>query len=555
MRLWCLHVDHCSFAATQPRADVDAAAIEDAPVENPEDPETAASGEGGIGAGVLALVGVSEDDETRVKRGGTTASALATAASEEIDDASATLGGSAVAVIPAPALAPTPAAGDLAAAVCQHLDSEVADIGSEVTDLDSPDREYVRAPVGWHLAVDLSARGHPVASRIRNLTRTHAAAASDWGVIGADGSITDADEVDVSTTFERFLDRRRGGALDGEGDDAARDAGLVAGETAMLTPAGALVRDLLGDHLDARLRAAGARQVGTLSASAGAAGPFEAAAPGADDLPASLYAMDGSGPAVWTAVGSYESALDTVETGVALLGRWLADATLDFVPVLTVPSDETISRERMQTLADLFDAPVLLERGGETATFGVELIVTDATGHPLATGRVRLLDAQGAGDAVSHVVHATLDDLERFTVALCHPAGTDRRLPTWLAPTQVRLLALDPSAHSARCQDLAAELADRGIRVDVDDRPLAVGERFERAAAAGVPYVAVVGDRERSGETIPVTDRGSRAERQWTVAALAAAVDGACDGYPRAESREPRLCSEQLFSAGDPGEE
>lgn len=547
MRLWCLHVDHCSFTATQPRADVDAGAVDGSPAESPESSDNAASSEGAIDEGVVAFVGVSEDDAAAVGRGETTASGLARAAGEEIEDTLSSLGESAVAVLPAPALAPTPAAGDLSAGVCRHLDCELQN--SDET------RECVRAPVGWHLAVDLSARGHPVASRVRDPTGTSSGAASTWQVIDADGSLIDADEAALSTPVERYLDRRRSGDLGDELDRGpARDAGLLAGETEpALTPAGTLVRELLGDHLDARLRAAGARPVGRVPPAT--AGPFAAGGPGADDLPASLYAMDGGGPAVWTAVGSREGALDAVETQVALLRRWLADAALDVVPVLTVPEGPEIPRERLRALAGPFESPVLLERAAETTAFGVELVVTNGTGQPLATGRVRLLDADGGGAAVSHVVHATLDDMERFTVALCHPTETDRLLPVWLAPSQVRLLPLEPSTHRGRCQDLAAKLADLGVRVDIDDRPLAVGERFERAAAAGTPYVAVVGDRELSGETISVTDRGARTERTWTVPELAATVDGTTDGYPRAALRGSRLCSERLFSTVDSDEE
>jgi hypothetical protein len=554
MRLWCLHVDGCEFTAEQPRPEVSPTDTDgESVVEDPDDQDTDAESEGAIDGGIVALVGVERRDETGVRRGDTTPAALARGASERIHEATTDLGESAIVVIPAPALASAPVEGPLPTTVFEHVDEEF-DVG---------EGEYLRAPVGWHLAVDLSARGHPYASRVHEVTGARAGApARDWQVI-ADGSVTSVAAADLSTAAGRYLDRRRSGDLAGEIDHRpAREAGLVGGEGdgAVLTPAGTLVRDLLREHLDDRLRAAGARPIATAPGRAShRGGPLDAVVESADDLPASLYAPDGAdderGPEMWTVVAEHAAALDALETQVALFGRWLADTGFDFVPVVTSPSAGEAATERARSIAGDIDRPTLLEQAGEESPLGVEMAVTDATGQPLATARSRLLAAEQIGDPEqsdddpAYVVHTSIDCLGRFVIALCGQSESDERLfPTWLAPAQVRFVPLDPATHLARCRELADALEMAGVRADIDDRRLAVGERFAAAEAAGVPYISLVGNSEQSGETLPVTDRQARTERGWTVEELAAAVTGAVDGYPSAERRQPRLLGERLFA-------
>jgi len=556
MRLWCLHVDDCEFAAEQPRPDVEAETLAESAPEDPDSPDNAASSEGAIESGVVALVGVEQRDETAPRAGDTTATRLAAAAHERIDETATDLGESAVVIIPSPALASTPASDKIPTKVFDQLDGK----------FEQGNREYLRAPVGWHLSVDLSARGHPYASRVHDVTGTRVGDASDWQVI-ADGSVTDADEADLPARDERYLDRRRNGDRDEKIDlTPAREAGLVADEDSTVTPAGTLVRDLLGERLDELFRATGARPVDTLRATVESASDTRQTPPfdpvdglSADDLPLSLYTMDGrrAGPETWTVVPDYAEGVDAVETQVALLRQWLADAGLEFVPAITVSDSVNESATGcLGSLAGAIGRPTLFERRVDGPPLTVEMAVIDSEGRTLGTARVRLKESRDAGNADAPrnadkprmTVHTTVDELDRFLVALC-ASDDDRRFPTWLAPAQARMVPLDPSAHLARSQAVADALADEGVRADVDDRSLPVSERIESAEAAGTPYFSLVGNSEVSGETIPVTDRRARSEREWTPAELAAAVTDATEGLPKKGGYQPQKLSERLFSS------
>jgi threonyl-tRNA synthetase len=76
--------------------------------------------------------------------------------------------------------------------------------------------------------------------------------------------------------------------------------------------------------------------------------------------------------------------------------------------------------------------------------------------------------------------------------------GEKPQWPTWLAPTQVRLLPVS-DAHV----DGAMRLADRiPYRVDVDDRDMKLGKKVREAEREWVPYTVVIGDKELSGSGI-----------------------------------------------------
>jgi threonyl-tRNA synthetase len=100
---------------------------------------------------------------------------------------------------------------------------------------------------------------------------------------------------------------------------------------------------------------------------------------------------------------------------------------------------------------------------------------------------------------------ALLGSLERFVgVLIEHTGGA---FPTWLAPVQVRVLPIADRHH-----DYAAEVAGRlrelGARVEVDDRKATTGNKIREGEVQKVPYLLIVGDRERDAGTVSVRRRG-----------------------------------------------
>ncbi len=96
--------------------------------------------------------------------------------------------------------------------------------------------------------------------------------------------------------------------------------------------------------------------------------------------------------------------------------------------------------------------------------------------------------------------------MERFVGGLIeHYAGA---FPLWLAPEQVRVLAItDEVLGSAEALD--AELRAAGLRSGLDRRSETLNYRIRDAETHKVPYMAVVGPREAAQGTVAVRRRGA----------------------------------------------
>ncbi len=94
--------------------------------------------------------------------------------------------------------------------------------------------------------------------------------------------------------------------------------------------------------------------------------------------------------------------------------------------------------------------------------------------------------------------------IERFIgVLIENYAGA---FPTWLAPVQVKLLPI-ADAHIEYAKEVQAKLADVGIRVELDDRNEKIGYKIREAQLQKIPYMLVLGDKEKEAGTVGVRSR------------------------------------------------
>ncbi|MCK5306683.1 MAG: threonine--tRNA ligase [Candidatus Omnitrophica bacterium] len=98
-----------------------------------------------------------------------------------------------------------------------------------------------------------------------------------------------------------------------------------------------------------------------------------------------------------------------------------------------------------------------------------------------------------------------LGSLERFIGILLE--HYDFALPVWLAPAQVRILAVTSRAEDYALS-LKAELRG-GLRVDVDPRNETLGSKIRRAQEEKIPYMCIVGDKEKEARKVSVRKRGN----------------------------------------------
>ncbi len=102
--------------------------------------------------------------------------------------------------------------------------------------------------------------------------------------------------------------------------------------------------------------------------------------------------------------------------------------------------------------------------------------------------------------------------IERFIgILIEHFAG---QFPTWLAPVQVKVLPI-----SEKFEDYAKSVADRldaeGIRVETDNRAEKIGYKIREARNERVPYIIVVGEKDKEAGKVSLRSRANGEEGQF----------------------------------------
>ena len=152
---------------------------------------------------------------------------------------------------------------------------------------------------------------------------------------------------------------------------------------------------------------------------------------------------------------------------------------------------------------------------GEAAFYGpkIDFMVRDVLGRTWQLGTVQVdyvmperfnLEYTGA-DSQKHrpvVVHrAPFGSLERFIgVLIEHFAG---EFPLWLAPVQAAVLPITDQ-YFDYAKEVFEQLKSAGVRVEFDDRNEKVGYKIRDWELKKVPYMLVVGEKEKTGNTVSV---------------------------------------------------
>ena len=158
------------------------------------------------------------------------------------------------------------------------------------------------------------------------------------------------------------------------------------------------------------------------------------------------------------------------------------------------------------------------EAEGEAAFYGPKLDVQikTAIGHDITISTCQLdfllpqrFELEYIGeDGKAHrpiVIHrAILGTFDRFISFLIEE--TKGAFPVWLAPTQVKILPISDS-HKEYAKKVKEMLEDKDIRVELDDRNEKIGYKIREAQLQKVPYMLVLGDKEREANSVGVRSR------------------------------------------------
>jgi threonyl-tRNA synthetase len=161
------------------------------------------------------------------------------------------------------------------------------------------------------------------------------------------------------------------------------------------------------------------------------------------------------------------------------------------------------------------------------------------------------IDRRGKKHPCPVIIHASsFGSIERTLCAILEriahdeAGGIQPMFPVWLSPTQVRLIPVAED-YVRYCEELCAHMSGCNIRVDIDDRDFSVSKRVLFAEQEWIPYVCVVGNKERSKNILTVRIRRESEQRPISFNELVAKIHERTKDMPYRSLPMPVLLSDR----------
>jgi threonyl-tRNA synthetase len=175
---------------------------------------------------------------------------------------------------------------------------------------------------------------------------------------------------------------------------------------------------------------------------------------------------------------------------------------------------ERITREAMEESG----IPYVEELGG-AAHYGpkIDFVLTSVTGRQYGASTSQLdlylpmrfdlsfVNGRNEPERPAVIHRAPLGSHERFIGFLIEHYGG--AFPVWLAPVQVKVIPVS-AAHEEWAAGIASRLTDCRVRVEVQQGGGTVGAAIRAAEQAKIPFMVIIGDRERDSDSVTVRARG-----------------------------------------------
>jgi len=165
---------------------------------------------------------------------------------------------------------------------------------------------------------------------------------------------------------------------------------------------------------------------------------------------------------------------------------------------------------------------------GDGAFYGpkIDFHIEDAIGRTWQTATIQLdfsmperfsleYTAEDGSKKRPVMIHrVVLGSAERFIgILLEHFAGA---LPVWLAPVQATIIPISEKQLDY-AKKVEKELLEKNIRVEIDERNESMGKKIREAELQKVPYMLVVGDKEKEVNRVAVRKYGEGDKGQITI--------------------------------------
>jgi threonyl-tRNA synthetase len=246
--------------------------------------------------------------------------------------------------------------------------------------------------------------------------------------------------------------------------------------------------------------------------------------------------------------------------------RWMEELGLEYeVAIRFVRDFYEENEEFAKQLARLIGKPILIELWDKRFFYFVmkfEFSVNDAQNKAATLSTVQIDVENTKRFEITYVdesgerrhpllLHASISGgIDRNLYALLEQAylkskrGEKPALPTWLCPTQVRIIPVSEQ-NLGYAKEVLAYFKKRRVRADLDDEAATLQKKIRNAEKEWIPYIVVVGAREQEGGYLTVRVRSTGEQVQLTKEELAERVEKENEGKPFAKLPLPERLSQR----------
>jgi len=168
---------------------------------------------------------------------------------------------------------------------------------------------------------------------------------------------------------------------------------------------------------------------------------------------------------------------------------------------------------------------------GEGVFYGpkVDIKIKDALGRSWQCSTIQVdfnlperfglyfINAQGMEERPIMIHRALLGSLERFFgILIEHYKGA---FPFWMAPVQLAILTITEK-EEAYAKSIFQSLMEENFRVTIDLSEEKIAKKIRRAELEKIPFLLVVGPRERGTETVSLRERGKGERGSFSLSEL-----------------------------------
>jgi threonyl-tRNA synthetase len=220
--------------------------------------------------------------------------------------------------------------------------------------------------------------------------------------------------------------------------------------------------------------------------------------------------------------------IDEITSIIELVQRAMAIFGFDYqIEVSTRPEKSIGSDEdwnmATQALIDSLDKKGLPYEinAGDGAFYGpkIDVKIKDAIGRMWQCATIQCdfslparfdihyIGSDGSKHSPAMLHRVVFGSMERFMgVLIEHYAGA---FPVWLAPVQAVVMNIT-DAQADYAASIAGRLTDAGVRVELDTRNEKIGFKIREARLSLVPYMLIVGEKEKGQGIVTVRDRSGQ---------------------------------------------